>query len=235
VVLKQVCVIQHNPIETLGLAESVLAENGYEYKYVKVFANEEVPKCLDGICALIILGGPMGLRDTDKFPFLKDEMRLIEQALQADLPVFGICLGSQLLAAVLGGDVYQSNHSEFGWYPLSWEDSCTVDSVFHRCHEQSTVYLWHNDIFELPVGAVSLARTEATKCQAFRYGNRAYGLLFHLEVTRDIINQMTTQLRDELLANQVDPLQLLQDTNQFLPASTELGREIFSQWVALIQ
>ncbi len=194
ILLKQVCVVQHNPIETLGVAESVLKENGFTHQCIRVFAGDKVPTSINDICGVIILGGPMGVNEADRFQFLNVEMNLIRAALKEDIPIFGVCLGSQLLASVLGGRVYRSDYSEFGWFPLFWEDACTNDPVFDGLHGQSMVYLWHNDIFDLPTGAVSLARTEATNCQAFRYGKNAYGLLFHLEAMEDEIEQMAVQM-----------------------------------------
>jgi len=116
---KIVCAIQHLACETPGLIADVLAAQGITVQYIRAFQQQPVPRSLDRHDGLVVMGGPMGVYEQDQYPFLKEEIRLIQQALQADKPVLGVCLGSQLLAAALGAPVTRGPRKEIGWFPVT--------------------------------------------------------------------------------------------------------------------
>lgn len=141
---------------------------------------------------LVILGGPMAVYEMDRIPYLRDEVRLIEKAVRAGIPVLGICLGSQLLAHVLGARVYPGGTQEVGWDEVTlteqgMEDRC-MQHLAVKDQRRAQVFQWHGDTFDLPHGAVRLASSDRYPDQAFRYGDSVYALQFHIEVTPGIVH-----------------------------------------------
>ncbi len=231
--MPKVLVVQHSAPETLGTIADALTPRGISAEYIRSFQEEPVPKALDGIGGLIVMGGPMGLRDQGKYPYLRDEMRLIEQALQAGKPVLGICLGSQLLASVLGGRVTAAK-KEIGWHTVRLSPHAQQDPLWAGIPASFTAFHWHGDIFELPPGAVSLASSDATPHQAFRHGPKAYGLLFHLEMTENMIREMIRTFSDELLEQNVDGGWAIQKAEEHLPELEKIGAALFGRWADLL-
>ena len=111
-------ILRHVEHEHIGTLAKVLAQADVSYRYVDVFRGEAVPDCPDGLLGLIVMGGPMGVYEADRYPFLLQEQNLIRRAIQEDRPVLGICLGAQLVAAALGARVYPGSRKEIGWYPV---------------------------------------------------------------------------------------------------------------------
>jgi GMP synthase (glutamine-hydrolysing) len=132
---------------------------------------------------LLVLGGTMGAYETDRLPFLSPEIAMIRRRLDADLPVLGVCLGAQLMAAALGARVYPGPGPEIGWLPVIPTAEGETDPVFLRLLRPSPVTLqWHGDTFDHPAGTVALAASAGYAAQAFRHGTRSYALQFHPEV-----------------------------------------------------
>lgn len=228
-------VIQHVDCETLGTIADVLEGAEIPYRYIRPFAGNPVPPDISDSAGLIVMGGPMGVYEKDSYPFLIEEMRLIEKTLHAEKPVLGICLGSQLLAATLGAPVAKGERKEIGWFPVSLSDSCSNDPLWTGIDSPFVAYHWHGDIFDLPNGAVSLASSAITKHQAFRYGRNAYGFLFHMEVTPTIIHDIVENFTDELREAKVDGEEILRNTTNYLPSLQSTGRLVFRRWGSLIE
>jgi GMP synthase (glutamine-hydrolysing) len=129
----------------------------------------------------------MNVTDADRHPHLRGEIELIRAALDHDRPVLGICLGAQLLAAALGAEVRPSPVHEIGWHPLELSPGACQDPLLRHLAEGQPVFQWHAYTFDLPHGAVHLARTGSCANQAFRFGRAAYGLQFHLEADERLI------------------------------------------------
>lgn len=138
--------------------------------------------------ALIVYGGYMSAFDDSGHPWIKDELRFLESCLKAGLPVLGICLGSQLLARLLGARIYKSDFPEFGFKRLELTEEGAADPALGRLAGPGgrgfLALEWHNDAWDLPAGAVRLARSEAWENQAFRYGPKVLATQFHLEFTQ---------------------------------------------------
>ena len=128
--MDSVWVLQHNPIETLGTIEDAIQAKGLSSRYIRPFAGEPVPQTMGSAPALVVMGGPMGVYDQGRYPFLGDEMRLIEDALRLDRPILGVCLGSQLIAATLGGSVTRGRKKEIGWHPVNLTPEASPDRLF---------------------------------------------------------------------------------------------------------
>ena len=233
--MSKIWVIQHIHCETIGtIAEALEAEN-VSTEYVRTFNGEKIPDEMGGGAGLIIMGGPMGVYEQDRYPFLRAEISLIEQALKEKKPVLGVCLGSQLLAAALGAKVTKGKRKEIGWYPVALTETAITDRLWREVERLFTAYHWHGDIFNVPQGAVSLASSDLTACQAFRYGHSAYGFLFHMEVTRKIVEEMVRTFTDELQEEAIDGRGIVRESGDYLPRLQSIGRIVFRMWAGLVE
>jgi GMP synthase (glutamine-hydrolysing) len=218
---RQVVVVQHVACEGLGRIAPLL--DGLDVTWIR--AGAPVPSGCEPD-ALIVLGGPMGVYEADAHPRLRDELALIERALARDIPILGICLGSQLLAAALGARVYPTGTMELGWYDVTRLDGSRDDALFSSLPPIFPALHWHGDAFDLPAGAVALARSEATTFQAFRHGARAWGILFHLEADEPQVRAMCETFDA--------PTSLITATAAFDARASQLARTAFGAWTALI-
>jgi GMP synthase (glutamine-hydrolysing) len=195
-----------------------------------------VPASMKGAGGLVVLGGPMSVYQTERYPWLGDEMRLIEDAVKSNLPVLGICLGAQILAAALGAKVDRNpNGKEIGWHPISLSDAAKDDRLMRDLPATMTPFHWHGDIFDLPPGAASLASSDKTPCQAFRHGDKTYGFQFHFEVTHQSIAAMANAFAKDLARQGIAADQMIAQTAEFLPALEKTSDKVFSRWASPIQ
>ncbi|MBL7077257.1 MAG: type 1 glutamine amidotransferase [Kiritimatiellae bacterium] len=187
--------LQHVVFEGLGYMEGWLAAAGYEVGHTRLFAGEALPEP-DAVDLLIIMGGPMSVNDAAEFPWLVDERAFVGSVIDAGTPVLGVCLGAQLIADVLGGRVYPNGEKEIGWFPVQ---SVPIDDSVFRFPPSIDVFHWHGETFDLPDGAVRLAKSVACENQAFQVGRSVIGLQFHLETTPESAEALATNCRDELV------------------------------------
>jgi GMP synthase (glutamine-hydrolysing) len=178
--LTKLLVLQHIACEPPGAYEDELLANGATFHRVMVDEGEPLPdwRGFDGIIAM---GGPMGAYEDERLPWLADEKRAIAEAVRAGTPYWGVCLGAQLLAASLGATVAPGPAPEVGVLQVQCTAAGAEDPVFSVLPDSFPALQWHSDTFELPEGAVLLARSEAYEHQAFVVG-RAYALQFHIEI-----------------------------------------------------
>jgi GMP synthase (glutamine-hydrolysing) len=229
---KDVSILLHHKSELPGSILDALKRAGLGQIYVRSFQKERIPKEIGDSAGLVIMGGPQSVYEENKFPWVRDEIRLIEDALNHGKPILGICLGSQLLAATLGANVYPGRQKEIGWHRVSLSPSAASDDLFNGKPSSLTAFHWHGDIFDLPRGATLLASSALTANQAFRYGKNAYGLLFHLEVTLPQINATVATFADELQSAGLNGSAIKLYSHTHLPALQKIGREVFARWVA---
>ena len=232
--MPKVLVLQHASPETIGTIADVLEPKGISMQYVRTFQGDPVPKGMDGTEGLIVMGGPMGVRDQAKYPFLQDEMLLIEKALKGAKPVLGVCLGSQMLASVLGAKIHIGKKREIGWLPVRMSPEAGQDPLWKGIAPSFMAFHWHGDVFDLPAGAVPLASSDLTPTQAFRHGDRAYGFLFHLEMTENMIREMIRTFSDDLLEQNLDSGWLIEKAGEYLPALDRIGARVFGGWADLL-
>lgn len=164
----------------------------------RFFAGDRIPGTGE-IDWLVVMGGPMGVYDTGEYPWLVEEKKFIRQAIDTGKVVIGICLGSQLIAEVIGGRVYRNKEKEIGWFPVKktvLPDNVNIMNLFN---ETETVFHWHGDTFDIPDGAVHTLFSEACKNQCFIYGDKILALQFHLEVTEELLNTMLESGGDEIV------------------------------------
>jgi GMP synthase (glutamine-hydrolysing) len=231
--MADVLILQHVRPEPPGTIADALDNVGLSHRTVEIHRDDPVPETLDAD-GLVVMGGPMGVGDVDDRPHLSRELDLIEQALRDERPVLGVCLGSQLLAHALGADVRSAPEKEIGWDEVHLTDAAAEDPLFRDVDDPFPAFHWHGDVFDLPDGAVRLARTAQTKHQAFRYGDAAYGLLFHLEATPKTVAWMTRAFQDELAEEGLDGAAIRRAAMPREPALRETAATVFGQWAALV-
>lgn len=223
--------IRHVAFEDLGILGEVLTTRGFEIAYVDAVGG------LSGVDPLrpdllVVLGGPIGVYEEDAYPFLSDELRLLERRLAAGRPILGICLGCQLLARALGARVFAGGGKEIGWSPLTLTDAGARSPLRHLQGDDARVLHWHGDTFDLPEGAVRLASTDAYQNQAFAVGPAVLGLQFHAEVTPDALEHWFVGHACEIVATPGMSVPALRsETARYGEAAASLGRAVFTEWL----
>lgn len=187
---------QHIDCEGPGTLGDTLKAKGVEMRILQPCKGETIPDQLgDG---LLILGGPMGAYEEALNPWMVNEVLNIRKALDARLPILGICLGSQLLAKAAGAQVFRGAQPEVGWAPVELTEAGTRTPIFKDIPKRFTAFHWHGDTFTLPSGSQRLAQSDLYRNQAFRLDDKAYGLQFHLEVTREMAKDWMQKYAREL-------------------------------------
>jgi GMP synthase-like glutamine amidotransferase len=184
----RVLVLQHIACEPPGAYEDVLREYGADIVRVELDDGEPLPD-RDEIDAIVCMGGPMSATDDAELPWLTAEKAFIAEAVRGGVPFWGVCLGVQLLAASLGANVYSGPAPEVGVLPVALTDEARADPVFAELPREFLTLQWHGDTFDLPDGAVRLAGSPAYPNQAFRFGDAAYGVQFHIEVSPELARE----------------------------------------------
>lgn len=223
-------VLQHVAREGPGLVSEALREGGLRERIVRIDKGDPVPDRPDAFAAVVVMGGPMGVYQADRYSHLAEEMRLLERTLHKGIPILGICLGSQILAAALGAEVRPAPVKEIGWIPVELTSEARADDLLGTAPPRFVPLQWHGDVFDPPRGARSLARSELTACQAYRYGTNAWGFLFHLEVTADQVSAMTVSFADELRAAKVNGSALARAAPDRLATLRPLAMSVLGAW-----
>jgi len=228
-------VLRHVEHEHIGTLASSLEQAQFQHRYVDLFRGDPVPETLGQFYGLIVMGGPMGVYEMDRYPFLEQEQKLIRRTAEANLPVLGICLGSQLIASSLGARVFPGPVKEIGWFPV--EVTAPEDSFTAGLPPSFMGFHWHGDTFDLPDGALRLFRSGLYENQGFRWGQNVLALQFHFEVSPTMIEKW---LQDEgccaeLAAIQdINPETIRRQTAEGAEKLEELGRQIFGQFLKAV-
>lgn len=206
--------LHHAPFEGLGCIKDWIDSKKFSLSSTLLYETDDLPSA-ENIDWLIVMGGPMGVYDEDKFPWLKKEKLLIKNAVEKGKIVLGICLGSQLIAEVLGAKVYKNKFKEIGWFPVSFTEEARNNFFFNSFPQELTVFHWHGDTYDLPSGAMHVAQSEGCKNQGFVLNDKVIALQFHLEVTSESLNEMIIGGEDELVKDTYvqTPEEILNMTN----------------------
>ena len=198
--MRKLLVLQHVPSEPMGVLDPLLRAAGFRIRYVNFARDPFAQVDVNRYAGLIVLGGPMNVDQVDRYPHLLHEIEVIHAALTREIPMLGICLGAQLLAAALGAQVHPNPVREIGWYPLTLSPAAGTDPLFQHLDATAPVFQWHAYTFTEPRDTVHLASSASCANQAFRYRDFAYGLQFHLEVDAALIRRWLqhSQLQHEL-------------------------------------
>ncbi len=230
--MKTVLVFQHIGCETPGIFLDLLREQKRPIETVRLYEGDRVPEDLSRFGGFLVMGGPMSVNDEAKYPWLKGEDRLLKEALAADLPTLGICLGSQLIAKAAGGTVRRGPRKEIGWYPVRPTAAARHDRLFREFPETVEVFQWHGEYFDTPPGAVNLASSALYQCQAFSIGGNVYGLLFHLEVTGPMVSEWVATFKEELdgVKEYIRPEAILEELPRRIDALNRRARTLFTRF-----
>ncbi len=231
-----VLVLQHIACEPPGEYETVLRERGANLHRVELDEGDPLPPWRD-FDAIVAMGGPMSVNDDADLPWLTGEKRAIGEAVRAGVPYFGACLGVQLLAASLGARVYAGPEPEVGVLPVTLTPEGVADPLFAGLPPAFPTLQWHGDTFDLPDGATRLASSPAFPNQAFRYGETAYGIQFHVEVLPAMAREWArvpayAEYADRVLgAGGME--RLMDDFDAAQAAMRATGRDLFARWADL--
>ncbi len=225
--------IQHAGVEGPWLIGEALLAAGVDVVLTRIDRGDSVPPTLFDEDGLVVLGGPMSAHQQGELKHLRKEMALIELAMMADKPMLGVCLGSQLLATVLGAKVEAGPKKEIGFFDVTLGAAAKADPLLGGLPERFAPLHWHGDVFELPFGSEALASSEQTAHQAFRKGS-AWGLLFHLEAQAEQVAAMARAFEDELRGAGVDPRALVEEAREREDQLRAWGRAVFDRFAAAV-
>jgi GMP synthase-like glutamine amidotransferase len=191
-------VLQHVPFEGPGSIAAWLSERGAVVRTTRFYQSPVLPE-LRSVDLVIAMGGPMSVNDERDYPWLKQEKAFIKEAVDRGIAVLGVCLGAQMIASSLGARVFANEHKEIGWFPVQ---AVFADPEAFRFPRRATVFHWHGETFDLPAGAVHLARSAGCDHQAFQIGRNVVALQFHLETTPESADLLIRHCRSELAAGE---------------------------------
>jgi GMP synthase-like glutamine amidotransferase len=226
---REALVITHHPLDMPGAIARELLARDVMPREVRTYAGDEVPETLGHARVLVVMGGPMAADDVAAYPFLAAEKRLLAAATAAGAHVLGVCLGSQLLACAAGGGIVRAGARpvEIGWYEV---ERSGADPLFDLLPPRLTPFHWHGDLIVAPPHAVVLARSRVSPVQAFRVGERAYGIQFHLESTPPMVDAMVRGGADELAREGLDPRVIEEATAAYMGEQERLAARFFGAW-----
>lgn len=233
--MRKLLVFQHVPFEPLGTLDQQFRDAGFRIRYVNFHRTPEQRPDIGRYHGLVVLGGPIGADQTDRYPHLATECDAIRTAIAQGLPVLGICLGSQLIARCLGGRTLRGAAPEVGWCEISPTVHGRQDPLIGHFGPRETIFQWHADTFTLPVGAVRLATSRRCQNQAFCYRETVYGFQFHLEADTPLIRRwLALPVHQRELSRApalADPHRLLRETEQHMPRATALSGAVFGEFI----
>lgn len=190
--------LQHVRFESIGYIEQWAIDNKCIVAGTQLYKDAPLP-VMNDFDVLVVMGGPMGVGDTDVYPWLDAEKKFIADAIENRKKVIGICLGAQLIADVLGAKVYRNVYPEIGFFDVGLASDIKNSIFFNGFPDSFKVFQWHSDTFEIPDKAIRIAGSEVCENQAFEYQDNVIALQFHLESTVDSIRQLICNCRSELV------------------------------------
>lgn len=236
--MKKVLVLQHVASEPLGELDPLLRASGMRIRYVNFARHPGTQVDVARYSGLVVLGGPMNVDQADHYHHLLHEIEVIRIALERKIPVLGICLGAQLLAAALGATVHPNAVREIGWYPITVSSNAKADPLFTHFDVEARVFQWHAYTFTEPRDSVHLASTASCANQAFCHGGFAYGLQFHLEVDESLIERwLNLSEHDhelESLGGDAYAQRVREETQRYVEISRTRARAVFGAFVKLL-
>ena len=229
--INNILVLQHIGCEPLGVFEEVLRKKNISFRYLKLYKDNYKSVDIGRCGGLIILGGPMNVDETDKYPFLSWEIDLIRKAQDNNLSILGICLGAQLIAKANGAKVIKAAAREVGWHKVWLTPKGESDRIFSRFPKGFNAFQLHSDMFEMPKSCMHLIESFECKNQAFRIKDNVYCLQFHLELTQGMLSQWLKVYEKDLNPQDLD--NILMPLGDNLMALTSLAESFLKKFTII--
>jgi len=228
-ITRKIHCFQHVAFEDLGCIGNWIDQNNHKLTYTKFYEEHSIPEPED-YDWLIIMGGPMGIYDNEQYQWLDEEKIAIKKAIDANKTVIGICLGSQLIADVLGEKVYRNPEKEIGWFEIKLTEQAKTANLFvGQTAEKRMVFHWHGDTYNIPANSIHLAYSSCCKSQAFLYNENVLGLQFHLEVTEQSLQNMIKNAGNELVGgNFIQSESAILSQTEFIEANNKMMFELLN-------
>ena len=231
--MKPVAIFRHSPTEGPGYFATFLESRGIPWRLVKVDAGEAVPRDPSGFSGLAFMGGPMSVNDS--LPWIAEVLALVNNAVDADIPVLGHCLGGQLMAKALGGTVTRNPVKEIGWGTVMVENNDAARDWFGSTREFSAFH-WHGETFSIPPGAVRLATSPYCANQAFALGKHL-AMQCHVEMTPELIRSWCEDWKNEvaslarLTPSVQTPEQMEEEIEERTRALNAISDGLYERWI----
>jgi GMP synthase (glutamine-hydrolysing) len=230
--MRPVLLITHLQHGLFGLVGEALDAAGVPVLRRNLFSDTGLP-ALDEISAVASLGGQMSVTEIARYPFLTEELELMKGALDAQIPVLGLCLGAQLLALAAGGRVSRMGQPYIGWPQMAFEAGADDDPLFHDLPSGTRIIKWHHDAIDRPPSATVLASTQGPGSAIFRAGTSAWGSQMHLEATPEMLfdNWLPDPVEQNALAQAgLEPDAFLEESRRLLPEQMSAMRIVFDRF-----
>jgi len=232
-----IVVFEHEPLETSGRLGQALRDEGHRLRVIRLHEGDSVPVDLDDIDGIISMGGSPNVDEQDQYDWMPKELDIIRKAHEAKLPIVGICLGAQLIAVALGGEVSKMERAEIGWAPLRSSFFGTVDPIMAGIPWQHPALHLHSyEVSKTPPGGtpMPLASSDMCKAQIFKVGFNVYGFQHHFELTHDQINPIFDHFTDWIAREGYDLQQLKAETEKQFELWEHLGDRLCRNLATLI-
>jgi GMP synthase (glutamine-hydrolysing) len=226
-----VLVIKNDAKEGAGQLGSLLYARGFEQRALPSWEADYASISPSNYSGLVVLGGAQGAYETDTYPYLIDEIRLIQSFVDAGLPVIGLCLGAQLLASALGGEVRQNVNKELGWHDIQLNDDGLADPLMEGHPKNASAFHFHGDYFRTPPGCVNLVSSDITHCQLFRFKENVYGFQYHVEVDLPLIEVMCLNNVDYMAANGADAHSVVDKSKALIDEYMRRSAVVLNSWI----
>ena len=228
-----VLIFRHSPIEGPGYFTTFLDRHGIPWQLVRIDAGDPVPETLNGISGLCLMGGPMSVNDD--LPWIPPMLALIRQAVAADVPVIGHCLGGQLMSKALGGTVSQNPLKEIGWGDVRIANADAARPWLGDAAQPMLAFHWHGETFSLPPGATRILESTYCTNQAYMLNDRHIAMQCHVEMTPELVTSWCDQGASEIAASDSPGVQSPEAIQADMPARTarlhQLADKIYSRWI----
>jgi GMP synthase (glutamine-hydrolysing) len=231
----RILVIRHEKCTGLGMLENAARENNSSIQYLNSFQGEALTEPLENYSHIVVLGGMISAYQEDEYPFLQDEFKLLETAIDQKIPILGICLGSQILAKILGASVRRGEAGrEAGWCEVQLTEAAKIDPLLREFPDRFKVFQSHQDTFDLPSNCTHLAKSDTYPNQAFCYQDFVWAIQFHLEMDDTVIQDCAALLEQELEESQIQGNsveQMLSDAKYFSPLVAPLADQFMHNFL----
>ena len=230
-----VLLIGHDKDENFGVAPTALEDAGMEVEEHRAGDGKSLPPLAE-VEGIVLFGGEMNVDMTDRFPFLAEERSYVRKAVDTGVPYLGICLGAQMLARALDREVHPAGVREIGFNVLHPTPEAATDVLMSVFQEGDMVFHWHEDTFELPETAALLATGDAVRLQAFRIGDRSWGMQFHFEVHRaELELWLRSAGEEEVQRWGKTSAQIVEEADRYLATQEQRAAEVFRRFADVVR